>query len=64
VSAATVEVSEDDGGTWRPARVTGHDGHFMATFTAGTGLVSLRVHARDRAGGAIDETVLRAYDVS
>lgn len=64
VSAATVQVSQDDGKTWRPARVTGRHGHFTAIFPATAGFVSLRVHARDGAGGAIDETVLRAYATS
>ncbi|HTF12985.1 MAG TPA: S8 family serine peptidase [Asanoa sp.] len=52
-----VDVSTDDGVTWR-----------QATVRAGTALVppgrtpvSLRVRATDRAGNTIDQTVIRAY---
>ncbi|MEJ3745758.1 S8 family serine peptidase [Actinomycetes bacterium KLBMP 9797] len=55
------EVSFDEGRTWRPARVTGSGAEVRATVPAGTGSVSLRVSARDAAGNAITQTVIRAY---
>lgn len=66
ISGATVAVSDDDGTTWRNAQVTvGRNGDATASFTDfGTGFVSLRVSARDAAGGEISETILRAYALS
>lgn len=56
---ATVEASYDDGATWRPARVRGD----RVTLPRGHGFVSLRVHAADRSGSSLDQTVLRAWYV-
>ena len=68
---ATVTASFDDGRTWTspvPATSLGHD-----TFTARiqqpaladtSGFVSLRVHARDAAGNAVDQTIIRAYGLT
>ncbi|MEV1329675.1 S8 family serine peptidase [Micromonospora costi] len=56
-----VEVSFDGGTTWRAAHVKGSGTRFTATVPAGRGTVSLRVHAADRAGNSIDQTVVDAY---
>jgi hypothetical protein len=56
-----VEVSFDEGKTWRTVRVTNSGDRFRATIPAGTGSVSLRVHAHDAAGSAVTQTVIRAY---
>ena len=65
VTKAAVSVSFDGGKTWRPARLTGHDGSYTATFRAPAGVkVSLRTSAADRAGGTIAETITNAYQTS
>ncbi|MFC0507053.1 S8 family peptidase [Micromonospora costi] len=56
-----VEVSFDGGTTWRAAPVKGSGTRFTATVPAGHGTVSLRVHAADRAGNSVDQTVVDAY---
>ncbi|MER7444495.1 S8 family serine peptidase [Micromonospora avicenniae] len=56
-----VEVSFDGGHSWRPASVKGSGTRFTATVPAGHGTVSLRVHAGDRAGNTVDQTVIDAY---
>ncbi|CCH17672.1 S8 family peptidase [Micromonospora lupini] len=56
-----VEVSFDEGVTWRAAPTRGSGTRWTATVPAGRGTVSLRVHATDRAGNSVDQTVLRAY---
>lgn len=63
VSHARLQVSFDDGKTWRraPVRHLG-TGRFLARFTAAAAQdVTLRLSARDRAGDTITETILRAY---
>jgi hypothetical protein len=65
VTRAAVSVSFDGGRTWHPAKVTGHDGSYTATFRAPAGTkVSLRTSAADAAGGSITETLPNAYQVS
>ncbi|MGR6318749.1 S8 family serine peptidase [Micromonospora soli] len=56
-----VEVSFDGGQSWRSVPVRGSGARFTATVPAGDGTVSLRVHAGDRAGNTVDQTVLDAY---
>ncbi|MEH0827284.1 MULTISPECIES: S8 family peptidase [unclassified Micromonospora] len=56
-----VEVSFDGGQSWRAAPVHGSGTRFTAVVPAGQGTVSLRVHARDRAGNTVDQTVVDAY---
>ncbi|GGR73973.1 peptidase [Micromonospora fulviviridis] len=56
-----VEVSFDGGRNWRSVPVHGSGARFTATVPAGRGTVSLRVHAGDRAGNTVDQTVLDAY---
>jgi subtilisin family serine protease len=66
VTGARLSWSPDDGATWRKAtlRRTG-----VGVYTAdlrvpkGTEHVSLRVEAKDKAGTAIEQTVIRAYGV-
>lgn len=66
--SATVSASYDDGKTWtRPRAAAGHGGgNFSATIdqpplSATSGFVSLRVTARDQAGNAVTQTIIRAY---
>jgi len=59
-------VSGDDGATWTPVTATGSaGGRFTATVTpaAGSGFLSLRIHATDPASTTLDQTVLRALRV-
>ncbi|MFI7606071.1 S8 family serine peptidase [Micromonospora sp. NPDC049366] len=60
-TSVRVEVSFDGGRTWRTASVQGHGDRYTATVPAGQGTVSLRVHASDRAGNSVDQTVIDAY---
>jgi hypothetical protein len=70
VTGATVQVSFDDGARWQDAAVTGGWGHYLAAFTAPApaastaAYVTLRVTARDAAGGQISETIWRAYEIT
>ncbi|WP_409467897.1 hypothetical protein [Streptomyces sp. HC307] len=66
-SRVQVEISYDDGRTWRPANVhdRGHD-TFRATVDrprhqSGTSYVTLRVTARGSAGNSVQQTVSRAW---
>lgn len=66
VTHARLQVSFDNGKTWRraPVRHLGR-GRFLAHFTAAAAQgVTLRLSARDRAGDTITETILRAYYTS
>ncbi|MGW2094222.1 S8 family serine peptidase [Promicromonospora sukumoe] len=59
--------SADDGDTWHRAKaVRAAEGVYDATVRAPRGAdhVSLRVEARDAAGGAVKKTVIRAYTVN
>ncbi|MGW0517256.1 S8 family serine peptidase [Crossiella sp. NPDC003009] len=62
--AVTMEVSTDDGATWRPVPVlpSGKSWTAKVTNPAG-GFVSLRTKAIDADGGSVTETVVRAYRV-
>ena len=64
VTAATADISLDDGKTWQPATVTLKDGHHATgsfTVPAGKpGYLALRIHAVDKAGSTLDETVHNA----
>jgi hypothetical protein len=62
----SLEVSGDDGATWTPVNAAGAGGgRFTATVTpaAGTGFLSLRIHATDPLDGTLDQTVVRALRV-
>jgi len=63
IGDASMAVSFDDGVTWQPAQVSVvKPGRFLAQFTAPAGsFVTLRVTAKDKAGGSIKETIERAY---
>ncbi|MGO8957420.1 MAG: hypothetical protein ACLQFR_08650 [Streptosporangiaceae bacterium] len=66
VTGASAQYSYNDGQTWQTGTVTPlGGGRFQMAFNAPGGVdVTLRVHATDAAGGAITETILRAYGVS
>jgi hypothetical protein len=66
VTGARVQVSFNDGKTWRVTSVAAAGGgQFRAVFTAPPGaLVAMRVTATDTAGGSIRETILRAYKIA
>jgi hypothetical protein len=59
-------TSLDDGKTWQSARVTslgaGRFGAPLPTATSGQG-VSIRVHATDAKGNAVDQDIIRAYRI-
>jgi hypothetical protein len=56
-----VDVSFDDGTTWRPARVVADGSRWKVDLPAGTGYASLRATAVDAAGNSVTETITRAY---
>ncbi|GAA0794637.1 S8 family serine peptidase [Spirilliplanes yamanashiensis] len=60
-----VDASTDDGATWAPAALarTGDGWTVTVTHPAGAAFVSLRATARDTAGNAVTQTILRAYAV-
>ncbi|BCJ33696.1 hypothetical protein Athai_11990 [Actinocatenispora thailandica] len=62
-AAPSVEASYDDGTTWRPATVTRDAAGWRVELPAGSGPVSLRLHAQDTGGSVVDQTVVRAFDV-
>jgi subtilisin family serine protease len=64
VADLTVEISFDDGRTWRPAPVTrGPDPTATARIDhpRGEHYVSLRARASDSAGNTVEQTIIRAY---
>jgi hypothetical protein len=66
ISDATVQYSTDDGATWHNATVAGSgSGKYHASYvidqTVADTYVSLKVTAHDAAGGAITDTITRAY---
>jgi len=65
ITGATAQVSYNDGQSWLDTSVTATGGeNFRIAFSAPGGVdVTLRVTATDSAGGAIRETILRAYGV-
>ena len=58
-----IEVSYDDGKTWKKAKVTRHHGGWQARVDhpADAEFVSLRSSVSDRDGNAQSQTILRAY---
>jgi hypothetical protein len=66
IAGATARVSFNDGDSWFPAHVTAlGGGRFKVAYSAPAGVdVTLRVSARDAAGGSISETIVRGYGVS
>lgn len=64
VRSVTVEVSYDEGTTWRKVAVTPKGDRFDVRIPAGGtagGYASLRASATDGAGNKVTETVVRAY---
>jgi hypothetical protein len=65
VADLTVEVSYDDGGTWRKAPLTPNGEHWLATVNnPPAGAVSLRTLATDTDGNQVQQTTIRAYIVN
>ncbi|MEU4095814.1 S8 family serine peptidase [Streptomyces sp. NPDC026673] len=60
LSPVTLEVSYDDGRTWRKT-ACGHDGRFRLSAPKGARFVSLRARAHDSAGNTVTQTVNRAF---
>ncbi|CCH33118.1 S8 family serine peptidase [Actinosynnema sp. NPDC047251] len=60
---ATVQVSYDDGASWKPVPLvkTGERWIAAVLHPAGAKFVSLRASAEDRAGNAVEQTIIRAY---
>ncbi|MEV0613539.1 S8 family serine peptidase [Nonomuraea sp. NPDC050404] len=65
VSSIKLEVSADDGKTWRPVRVRAAGAGWTARLDnpAAPGYVSLRATVTDKAGNGVTQTVSRAYAV-
>jgi hypothetical protein len=58
-----VEVSFDEGKTWRRVIAVGALGRYVAVVPAGKGSVSLRVVAGDGLGNKVSQTVIKAYGI-
>jgi hypothetical protein len=66
ITAASARFSLNNGRSWHRAgiRALGHD-RFRLTFAAPRSAgITLRVTARDAAGGGLTETILRAYQTA
>ncbi|MEV6864263.1 S8 family serine peptidase [Streptosporangium subroseum] len=66
VKDVSLEVSYDDGKTWRPVRrlTSEGGGSYKAQLdraSGGNGFVSLRLHASDKQGNTLRQEVIRAY---
>lgn len=63
VTAVQLEVSYDDGASWRRQDLKERDGTWQARLSAPAqaSQVSIRVTARQRNGGGISQTVIRAF---
>lgn len=65
VRTLTVEVSYDEGRTWRPAKVSGSGMERTVTVEhprrSSAGSVSLRTYLEDAAGNSFKQTVIKAY---
>ncbi|MFY1617577.1 S8 family serine peptidase [Micromonospora sp. WMMD736] len=63
VSSLDLEVSYDDGRTWRRQSLKEHKGVWTAALNAPgrAGYVSIRVTAKQRNGGGVTQTVMRAF---
>ncbi|WP_113704933.1 S8 family serine peptidase [Nonomuraea lactucae] len=66
-SKVSMEISDDDGKTWRQAWIRGNTGHtwhaavFNPRADAGGGFISLRIRAGNDAGATVTQTIMRAY---
>jgi hypothetical protein len=61
ISSVGLEVSYDDGATWRRAHVVRHGDKWTVRIPPGQGFASLRTTAADTAGNTVTETLIRAY---
>ncbi|MEH1123499.1 S8 family serine peptidase [Micromonospora sp. CPCC 206061] len=63
VSRLAVEVSYDDGKTWRTAKLRKTGAGWVATVShpSGAGFVSLRAKATDTGGNTVTQTIVHAY---
>lgn len=59
ITRLAVEVSFDDGKTWRHVPIVA--GHALIAHPRTAGFVSVRAVARDQAGNSVSQTVLRSY---
>ncbi|WP_309115752.1 S8 family serine peptidase [Saccharothrix sp.] len=59
----SVQVSYDDGASWRPVPLVKFGERWLAAVShpADAKFVSLKASARDGAGNAVDQTIIRAY---
>jgi hypothetical protein len=66
VTRLTLQVSYDDGHTWKTVPVTRHGttGSALLHHPSRTGYVSLRIRAADKAGNSVAQTVIRAYRIA
>jgi hypothetical protein len=66
VKTLSVEVSFDDGVTWRGVPVVRFGQHAFAAVThpAQAGFVSLRARSADTDGNSVEQTVIRAYRIA
>jgi hypothetical protein len=61
-----IDVSYDDGASWRrvPVLGVGLDRLALVAHPAGSGFVSLRARATDNKGNAVEQTIIRAYAIT
>lgn len=65
ITAFNVDVSYDDGTTWRPAAVKASADHWTVTVDhPATGYASLRAKATDSAGNTVEQITVRAYQIT
>jgi subtilisin family serine protease len=66
VTRLTLQVSYDDGHTWKTVRVSRHGATADALLhlPGHAGYASLRIVAADMAGNTVDQTVIRAYRIA
>ncbi|MFS8098471.1 S8 family serine peptidase [Lentzea alba] len=66
VKSVTVQVSTDDGVTWRSVPVVGSKARWKALVRhpGGAEFVSLNVKAVDAAGNSVEQTTIRAYGIN
>ncbi|MGV9286230.1 S8 family serine peptidase [Streptomyces sp. NPDC003719] len=65
IGGGTLQVSYDDGESWKPVRLTGKGASWHGTLDVprGAGHVSLRASARDDRGGSVTQEIVRAVGV-
>jgi hypothetical protein len=65
LTTLNMDVSYDDGKTWRAASLTKTNERWFASVRhpASSGFVSLRAKAADASGNTVEETIIRAYEI-